>query len=79
LNPSEATSALVVTYHNLADLQRKLGNSSAILFYLEMAHTIVLRALIATPVSHEKHCVLMSASKRTYSALVSYKRCGVYH
>ena len=79
VNPCEAASALVVTYHNIADLHRKLGNASTILFYLERAHTIVLRALVATPVGDEKHHALMGASKRTYSALVNYKKCGIYN
>ena len=78
LNPYEATSALVVTYHNIADLQRMLGKRSEVLFYLEKAHKVVLRELLITPVGNKKHKALMSASKRTYLALVSYKKCGVY-
>jgi len=78
LNPSEAVSALVVTYHNIADLQRMLGNQSGILFYLEKAHKMVLRELLMTPFGHKKHQALMAGSKRTYSALVNYKKCGVY-
>ena len=78
-NPSEAVSALVVTYHNIADLQRKQGNTESIKYYLQTVHSIVLRALTATPIGHQRYSALLSASKRTYSALVSFKKYGVYY
>ena len=75
---SEAVSALVVTYHNIADLHRKQGNAEAIKHYLQAVHTIVLRALASTPIEHNRHGALLNGSKRTYSALVSFNKCGVY-
>ncbi len=79
VNPNEAVSALVVTYHNIADLQRKIGNAESILFYLEKAHQIVLKALVSTPVNNgQRYCSLLSASKRTYSALLGHKKCCVF-
>lgn len=77
--PSEAVSALVVTYHNIADLNRKQGNTKSVLYYLEKAHDIVLRELTSTPIGDKKHNALLCASKRTYKALVGYKKCGVYY
>lgn len=79
VNHCEAVSALVVTYHNIADLQRKIGNGNALLFYLERVHSRVLNKLLVTPISHKKHRALMGGSKRTYSALISYKKCGAYY
>jgi len=78
-NPDEAVSALVVTYHNIADLHRKQGNAGSILYYLEKAHDVILRSLISTPIGGQRYLALMGASKKTYSALVSYKKCGVYN
>ena len=77
--PNEAVSALVVTYHNIADLHRKQENKSSVLHYLEAVHKTILHALTATPIEHKRHSALLCASKRTYSALVSYKECGAYH
>ena len=78
LNPYEAASALVVTYHNIADLQRKMGNSEGVHFYLEKVHKTVLKTLLATSVDDQRFYSLLCASKRTYKALLSYKKCGVY-
>ena len=78
-NPDESVSALVVTYHNIADLHRKQGNANSILYYLEKAHDVILKTLFKTPIGGQRHQALLSASKRTYSALVSYKKCGVYN
>jgi len=77
--PNEAVSALVVTYHNIADLHRKQGNKSSVLHYLEAVHKTILHALATTPIEHDRHKALLCASKRTYSALVGYKKCGAYH
>ena len=76
--PNEAVSALVVTYHNIADLHRKQGNKSSVLHYLEAIHNTILQALTTPPIEHKRHSALLCASKRTYSALVGYKKCGVY-
>ena len=65
LNPYEAASALVVTYHNIADLQRKVGNSEGVHFYLEKVHQIVLKALLATSIDDQRFYSLLCASKRT--------------
>lgn len=77
-DPNEAVSALVVTYHNIADLHQVQGNKGSILHYLQKVHKIILKALTTTPIDHKRHIPLLSASKRTYSALISYKQFGVY-
>ena len=78
LNPYEAVSALIVTYHNIADLQRKMGNSEGVHFYLEKVHQTILKTLLATSIDDQRFNSLLCASKRTYMALISYKKCGVY-
>ena len=74
-DPEEAASALVVTYHNLADLYQKQGNFSAAREALEKVHQIVLHALLATSLDSKRHKSLLTASTKTYSALVVHKSC----
>lgn len=78
----EAASALVVTYHNLADLYQKQGNSSLARNAFEKVHKIILHALINTPVGTRRYGSLLRASLKTYAALVAHKRCfscSLYH
>lgn len=76
--PNESVSALVVTYHNIADLHQAQGNKGSILHYLEKIHKILLHALATTPIEHERHVALLAGSKRTYAALVNFKKFGTY-
>lgn len=74
-DPEEAASALVVTYHNLADLYQKQGNFSGAREALEKVHKIVLHALVSTSIGSSRHSSLLRASIKTYSALVIHKSC----
>jgi hypothetical protein len=71
----EAASALVVTYHNIADLYQKQGNFSGARNSLEKVHKTVLRALVSTSIESKRHSSLLRASVKTYSALVIHKSC----
>jgi hypothetical protein len=74
-DPDEAASALVVSYHNLADLHQLQGNFSAARKALQKVHKIVLSALEATSVDSTRHSSLLRASVKTYSALSFHKNC----
>lgn len=75
LDPDEAASALVVTYHNLADLYQTQGNYSAARNSLEKVHKTILRALVSTSIESARHSSLLRASVKTYSALITHKNC----
>lgn len=75
VDADEAASALVVTYHNLADLHQKQGHYSAARKALEKVHQIVLNALASTSIKSERHGALLRASVKTYSALLVHKSC----
>ena len=73
-DPEEAISALIISYHNLADLHQTQGHLSAAREELECVHNIVLRALFVTPIASARHHALSRASQITYSALIEHKR-----
>jgi len=73
-DPYESSSALVVTYHNLADLHQRQGNTELARETLEDAHDILLRAVTSTPVDSGRHDALCQASLETYSALLLHKK-----
>lgn len=74
-DPHEAVSALVVSYHNMADLHQKQGETSAARGVLEAIHQRVLRAVTSTPIYDRRHSALYRGSIETYSALLTHKRC----
>ena len=71
--------ALVVTYHNIADLNRKLGDVSAVKFYLEKVHNTILKMLMETAHDDEKHALLLRLSFKTYNKLIKFKKCSIYY
>jgi hypothetical protein len=74
-NPDEAASALVVSYHNLADLHQLQGDFSAARDTLKNVHKIVLCALEDSLVGSKRYVSLLRASVKTYSALSVHRRC----
>ena len=73
--PSEAVFAVIVTYHNLADLYQKQGYTKMARLALETVHHQVLRAVAATSVHSTRHAALYRGAKLTYAALMNHKRC----
>ena len=74
-DPHEAVSALVVSYHNMADLHQKQGETNEARGVLEKIHQRVLRAVTSTPTHDRRHSALYQGSIETYAALLSHKRC----
>lgn len=73
--PDEAVSALIVSYHNMADLYQKQGHTDAARSILERVHQFILRAVTSTPINNRRHSALYRGSIETYSALLVHKRC----
>ena len=75
----QAAPALVVTYHNIADLNRKLGDVSSVKFYLEKVHSTILKMLMQTAHDNEKHALLLRLSFKTYNKMIKFKKCSIYY
>jgi hypothetical protein len=73
--PNEAVSALIVSYHNTADLYQRQGNTDKARSVLEKVHQLVLRAVASTSADDQRHYALYRGSITTYSALLSHQRC----
>ena len=74
-DPHEAVSALIVTYHNIADLHQKQGQTRAARELFERIHKLILRAVSSTPIDDKRHGALYRGSIETYKALITHKRC----
>ncbi|MBL4672338.1 MAG: hypothetical protein JKX81_08745 [Arenicella sp.] len=74
-DPDEAASALVVSYHNLADLHQLQGDFSAAREALKNVHKIVLNALEESVIDSKRYASLLRASVKTYSALSMHRKC----
>ncbi len=72
---NEAVSALVVTWHNIADLYQRQGDTAAARETLENIHKKMLRNVLATNLSDTRHSALYRGSIETYSALLIHKNC----
>jgi len=75
--PDEAVSALIVSYHNMADLYQSQGDSDMARSILEKIHKFLLRSVASTPVEDRRHSALYRGSIETYSALLVHKRCHI--
>ncbi len=74
-NADEAVSALVVTYHNIADLYIKQGTPNLAVETIEKAKKILLRELAREQLDPKRHDALCHGSRKLHSALMRYKRC----
>ena len=75
--PVDAVFAVIVTYHNLADLYQKQGYTKMARLALETVHDHLLRSVVSNPLSSARHAALYRGSVLTYSKLMAHKRCHI--
>lgn len=74
LVPAEAVAALVVSYHNLADLYFRQGRDQAAVSSLQTVHQMLMRRLRSTDTDPARREALMQGVNRTYPELLQAQR-----
>ncbi len=74
LEPGDAVAALVVSYHNLADLYFRQGHDQAALSSLQTVHQMLMRRLRRENVEPARRNALMQGISRTYPELLRGRR-----
>ncbi len=74
LDPQEAVAALVVSYHNLADLYQAENQPSLAFDMLSKVHSLLLKAADFSAENTERQAAVRSGVRQTYAALLNHMK-----